>query len=465
MSLKEKTTAIDLSGHNISGTSRKLKRVKTGTDTAHQEEELLNSSPNDSRGKYAELSPIKSKSIMAVVPTKQSTRRKKATSNAKQKASLGNTFGSAARNIIYSSPVTRVPSTRSSDSKASLAGKASAKNVTKVVHKIMARPLPGTENIDPQTSFRELSKLKLENSTNVRQSSRTVQNYPVVLQNHASLPARTTRSTNLAANHDNENDPAMDESITPIDAAKIKGRYEPNSDVLLKVARMRSRAKTDGGKHEDSLKMIPARPTEIPPVKPFSKRHSNEIVGVDKSLTDTSRKSQNQVGTARSIQKSLPDHMNDESIDRDNEVNDNPTEEEQDDFQKISANWRSQNTEISPLKIENDSFLCAVPAPLKNNDLRNDDLVESSAEYTQSENEHDTRITDFRQPLDIEMSQSNHKSRGRQYKQVPCKGSIESDFRSKDDEESFQKEKYRVNRSGDESDGEPSSDEDGVIAM
>lgn len=443
--------------------TRNLKSVKVEADLNQQERKSLGNSFSIENDKYAQLSPT-SNDVMAVAFKKDSRGRKKVTSNRKQKVTLGNPLKSVAKDLVYASPTMRIPSTRLIESKKSLTKVESAKAVTSIAHIESTQSHPGNENVDPQFSFGSSDKLKLENSTNTRRRNKKAQISPLATRTKLTKTIRSyENSPTVPASAVSEYHIATEDKL--ISAGKTQSKDS------LPVARMRSGASIERHKRKETSKTMSLSPNKILTAASVAEHRPEDVVIAETSQQsiDTVNSSENHIDVAKSFENSSLGHFRRGQIEEDNKFKVNHlSTEAPDEFPNISASWRSQNILTLPLRKENEAFATGVSVPLSNIKLRNDSAAESVMEYAQNKIERDScNIKGFRRPPDNGVLLPENKARDQQYKiQGDEIGTALNDSRWKSDEESSPKDRFRVDLAVDKSDdGEPSSDEDGVIAM
>lgn len=476
MPRKKKSLGTEHEENLPSRPTPKHKSSKLGGIISHEGNELqLESSFDIENNEYAQLSPKESNNVMAVVSLKDSRGRKKVTSNKKQKITPEDSLKSAVRDAVYASPTMHIPGARPTESKRPLIGVESAKSVTSIARNESTLSRRGNENVDPQSSFGWSRNLKFENSTNTRRRRKKGQISPVSI--HAK-PTRTMRSPTSAANYVYEN------KKTIIPAPAITGyrvatedksisdeKRKTRSEDLQPAARMRSRGSVDSHKQQDKSEAISLSRNELLTATTVAEHHPGKSIAAEASQQhiNVDHGSQSQSDIAIGYGNLSSDHYHQGQIEEGNVINDNNLSTEvTNEFQKTTTSWRFQNVLTSPLKSENESFVIGVSLPSGNGDLKNRDAVKPVMEYVQNKIEHDSHSAKgFRRPLDVGVLLSNYKTRSRNYE---IRGDEVvtgfNDSRSKSDEDSSPKDRLNVDLAVDKSDdGEPSSDEDGVIAM
>jgi hypothetical protein len=462
------STGTEDEEHLLSTSSRTPKILKLGANENNVKKKFTESSFDIENDEYAQLSPSENNDVMAVISMKDSRGRKKVTSNKKQKIKLGNSLISAGRDVVYASPIMRIPSTRLLESKRSLTRVESAKNVTSIARKESTLSRPGIENVDPQSDLGWSSNLKLENSTNSRRRTKKAQISPVTIH---TKPTRNMRSLTSAVNYPTIPATAVSGFRIATEDTTI-GLFKAHSEDLLPVARMRSRASVDSRKREDASKMISLHPNKVITATTSVAEHGpKEILPLEASQQSVNigYRSQNHSNIARNFESVSSDHTPQGQNEGDNVSNGyHSSTEAPNEFQKITASWRTQNVLTSPSKIQIESLVIGISEPLDNIHHRSDDAAKHGMVNTQNKIEYDSSGTKgFRRPLDVSVLLSNFKTRGRSH-EVRGEEVITAlnDSRSKSDEDSSPKDTFHIYLASDKSDdGEPSSDEDGVIAM
>jgi hypothetical protein len=453
--------------HLLSTSSRTPKILKVGENKNHAKKKFIGRSFDIENDEYAQLSPSENNDVMAVVSMKDSRGRKKMMRNKKQKTKVGNSSISAAEDVACASPIMSIPSTRLVESKRALTKVESAKNVTSIARKESTLSRPGNENVDPQSDLGWSSNLKLENSTNAHRRTKKAQISLVTIH---TKPTRNMRSPTSAINYPSIPATAVSGFRIATEDRKI-GVFKAQSEDLLPVARMRSRASVDSRKREDASKTISLHPNKIITATSVAEHGPKEIVPLEASQQSVNigYRSQNHSNIARNFENVSSDHTPQGQNEEDNVFSGfHSSTEAPNEFQKITASWRTQNVLTSPSKIEIESFVIGVSVPLDNIHLRNDDAAKHSMVNTQNKIVYNSSgAKGFRRPLDVSVLLSNYKTRGRNH-EIRGEEVITAlnDSRSKSDEDSSPKDRFHINLATDKSDdGEPSSDEDGVIAM
>jgi hypothetical protein len=456
----KKSTRIEHEEFLLSTSSRKPKIANVGANQNHTEKICLESSFDVKNDENAQLSPTESNDVVVVVSMKDSRGRKKVTSDKKQKIKLGNSLMSAAKDVVYASPIMRIPIARPIGSKRSLTRVESAKSVTSIARNRSTLSHPGNENVDPQSSLGWSSNLKLENSTNARRRTKKAQKSPVTVH---TKPTRNMRSPTSAVNYGSENSATIPLSAVSGCRIATEGKaisvFKTHAEDLLPLARMRSGASVDSRKRKYLSKTIPLHPNDVFTATKNVADRPEEIFTVEACQQPVN------IGyRSQSHSDIVSDHTSQGQNEEDIVFNDNElSSEAPNKFQKITASWRAQNFLTSPSKTEIESFVIGVSVPMDNIDLRNDYAAKTDIVNAPSKIEHDS--SSVKGPLDVSLLLS--KNRGRNYEMQRGEAVTPlNDSTSKSNEDSSPKDRVHVDFAVDKSDdGEPSSDEDGVIAM
>lgn len=459
----EKSRGTEYKEQLPSKPTRNPKSVKVEADLHQQEQKFLGNSFSIEKDNYAHLSPT-SNDIMAVSSKKDSRGRKKVTSNKKQKVTLGNPLKSGAKDLIYASPTMRIPSTRLIESKKSLTKVESAKAVTSIAHNESTQFHPGNENVDPQFSFGSPGRLKLETSTSTRRRNKKAQISPLTTRTKLTKTMRSSENSPIASAS------AVSEHHIATEDKVISARKTQSKD-LLPVARMRSGTTVERFKRKETSKTMSHPPNEFSTATSVAELRPEDIVNVETSQQsiDTVYSSENHYDVAQSFENSFLGHLRKGQIEEKNMFNDEYISTETlDEFPNISASWRSQNILTLPYINDSEAIAIGVSVPLGIVETRNESAAKPVMEYAQNKIERDScNVKGFKRPPDHGVLLSENKTRDRQYK---VRGdeivTALNDSRWKSDEESSPKDRFLVDLPVDKSDdGEPSSDEDGVIAM